>query len=223
MYDDDHTLQPTLSPEENYMNMVLNSASSPGQESSSKGSMMEENMNFDQFSFNGMNISNSNFGLPLPYLDPLACANSISNLDMIDTRSFMLGEGGNGIGEFPNMDFLDCPDHGMSFLEVISQSQDMMNMNFQENMFANFGLSDEVSCITADNRFDTIAWDESNMQMRKMNAARGQWTIEEDRKLVGLVKKYGDKHWTYIAHKMNGRIGKQCRERWHNHLRPNIK
>ncbi|PIA61903.1 hypothetical protein AQUCO_00200119v1 [Aquilegia coerulea] len=230
-YGDDHTFQPTFSTEENYMNMVLSGASSPGdQESSSKGSM-EDNLNVDQFSFNGMITSNSNFELPLPYLDPLdtlACGNSINNLDMIDSRSFMLEEGGNGLGEFPNIDFLDCPDHEMSFSDSISHNQNMI-MNFQGNvspMLANFGLSDEVSCITADNRFDTIAWNESNMQMsfdRKMNAARGQWTTEEDRKLVGLVKKYGDKHWTYIAHKMNGRIGKQCRERWHNHLRPNIK
>ena len=38
-----------------------------------------------------------------------------------------------------------------------------------------------------------------------------------------LVKKYGPKNWSFIASKLNGRIGKQCRERWHNHLNPDIK
>ncbi len=38
-----------------------------------------------------------------------------------------------------------------------------------------------------------------------------------------LVKKYGPKRWTLIAKHLKGRIGKQCRERWHNHLNPEIK
>jgi myb proto-oncogene protein len=29
--------------------------------------------------------------------------------------------------------------------------------------------------------------------------------------------------WAQIAEKLAGRAGKQCRERWHNHLRPDIK
>ncbi|XAR60720.1 hypothetical protein NMG60_11034201 [Bertholletia excelsa] len=55
------------------------------------------------------------------------------------------------------------------------------------------------------------------------NVIKGQWTEEEDRKLVKLVKQYGVKKWAQIAEKMVGRAGKQCRERWHNHLRPDIK
>ena len=38
-----------------------------------------------------------------------------------------------------------------------------------------------------------------------------------------LVKKHGQQRWTVIADYLHGRIGKQCRERWHNHLRPDIK
>jgi myb proto-oncogene protein len=41
--------------------------------------------------------------------------------------------------------------------------------------------------------------------------------------VVDLVKKYGPKRWTLIAKHLKGRIGKQCRERWHNHLNPEIK
>nr|CAH0102514.1 unnamed protein product [Daphnia galeata] len=51
---------------------------------------------------------------------------------------------------------------------------------------------------------------------------KGPWTKEEDDLVVQLVHRYGPKKWTQIAKHLNGRIGKQCRERWHNHLDPNI-
>ncbi|XP_032454572.1 transcription factor MYB3R-3 isoform X9 [Nasonia vitripennis] len=52
---------------------------------------------------------------------------------------------------------------------------------------------------------------------------KGPWTKEEDEKVVELVQRYGPKKWTLIARHLKGRIGKQCRERWHNHLNPGIK
>ncbi|EDO46564.1 predicted protein, partial [Nematostella vectensis] len=51
---------------------------------------------------------------------------------------------------------------------------------------------------------------------------KGPWTKEEDEKVVELVNKYGPKKWSLIAQHLKGRIGKQCRERWHNHLNPHI-
>lgn len=41
--------------------------------------------------------------------------------------------------------------------------------------------------------------------------------------VIDLVQKHGPQKWTFIANHLNGRIGKQCRERWHNHLNPMIK
>lgn len=38
-----------------------------------------------------------------------------------------------------------------------------------------------------------------------------------------MVEKNGPQKWTQIAEHLPGRIGKQCRERWHNHLNPKIK
>lgn len=40
--------------------------------------------------------------------------------------------------------------------------------------------------------------------------------------ILELVDKYGTKNWTTIAKHLNGRQGKQCRERWVNHLDPLI-
>lgn len=37
-----------------------------------------------------------------------------------------------------------------------------------------------------------------------------------------LLQKHGAKRWTFIARQLGNRVGKQCRERWHNHLAPNI-
>jgi hypothetical protein len=38
-----------------------------------------------------------------------------------------------------------------------------------------------------------------------------------------LVQEHGEGVWSFIARHFAGRIGKQCRERWHNQLRPDIK
>eukprot|EP00817_Percolomonadidae_sp_ATCC50343_P005558 CAMPEP_0117421184 /NCGR_PEP_ID=MMETSP0758-20121206/2346_1 /TAXON_ID=63605 /ORGANISM="Percolomonas cosmopolitus, Strain AE-1 (ATCC 50343)" /LENGTH=620 /DNA_ID=CAMNT_0005203195 /DNA_START=126 /DNA_END=1985 /DNA_ORIENTATION=+ len=52
---------------------------------------------------------------------------------------------------------------------------------------------------------------------------KGPWTEDEDKKVIELVNIYGAKKWSVIAQQLPGRIGKQCRERWHNHLNPKIK
>lgn len=52
---------------------------------------------------------------------------------------------------------------------------------------------------------------------------KGPWTKEEDELLIKLVKEHGPNKWSEIAKHFKGRIGKQCRERWHNHLNPEIK
>uniref|UniRef100_A0A7S1B5E6 Uncharacterized protein n=1 Tax=Corethron hystrix TaxID=216773 RepID=A0A7S1B5E6_9STRA len=56
----------------------------------------------------------------------------------------------------------------------------------------------------------------------KPTLVKGPWTAEEDRKVIELVAQYGAKKWSLIASNLPGRIGKQCRERWHNHLNPDI-
>ena len=50
----------------------------------------------------------------------------------------------------------------------------------------------------------------------------GPWSSDEDEMLASIVGKFGARHWMSIAKRMDGRTGKQCRERWHNHLDPDI-
>ncbi|OHT13498.1 r2r3-MYB transcription factor [Tritrichomonas foetus] len=52
---------------------------------------------------------------------------------------------------------------------------------------------------------------------------RGSWTAEEDRKIITWVAQNGPHKWSVLETQMPGRIAKQCRERWCNHLNPNIK
>ncbi|KAK0156367.1 Myb-related protein B [Merluccius polli] len=52
---------------------------------------------------------------------------------------------------------------------------------------------------------------------------KGPWTKEEDEKVIELVNMHGNKQWALVAKHLKGRLGKQCRERWHNHLNPDVK
>ena len=40
--------------------------------------------------------------------------------------------------------------------------------------------------------------------------------------MMKLVQEHGVRHWGLIGSKLNGRTGKQCRERWHNQLSPQV-
>ena len=63
---------------------------------------------------------------------------------------------------------------------------------------------------------------------RSETSDRRVWTSDEDNAIRALVAKHGTKSWSVIAENLQkelsiaGRSGKQCRERWHNHLDPYI-
>lgn len=57
------------------------------------------------------------------------------------------------------------------------------------------------------------------------------WTKDEEDYLLRYVAVYGFKNWTDAARELNAcfhntreeRLGKHCREKWHNYLNPNLK
>lgn len=51
---------------------------------------------------------------------------------------------------------------------------------------------------------------------------KGKWTEEEDEVIVQCMAT-GVTKWSDIAARIPGRLGKQCRERWMNHLDPSLK
>lgn len=56
----------------------------------------------------------------------------------------------------------------------------------------------------------------------KPGLIKGPWTPQEDATVIRLVQIHGNKKWSFIARQLKGRLGKQCRERWYNHLNPDI-
>ncbi|OAY29491.1 transcription factor MYB98 [Manihot esculenta] len=128
-------------------------------------------------------------------------------------------------GDYNPQKFDEANDPLGQKLTYHHQSLNMRSMNLAK-------LPDEVSCITGDNGYGKEADHRKDQRFqikkdgkvhKKAQIIKGQWTPQEDRMLVHLVKQNGVKKWSQIAKMMEGRVGKQCRERWHNHLRPDIK
>ncbi|CAM9750480.1 unnamed protein product, partial [Hapterophycus canaliculatus] len=66
--------------------------------------------------------------------------------------------------------------------------------------------------------------------VRGSTPSRRVWSAEEDNTIRRLVQKHGTSGWTLIAENLalesksnQSRSGKQCWERWHNHLDPTIR
>ena len=57
----------------------------------------------------------------------------------------------------------------------------------------------------------------------KVVNSKRAWTEHEDQLLLETVGKLGAQRWSLIASHLPGRVGKQCRERWFNHLCPEVK
>lgn len=60
------------------------------------------------------------------------------------------------------------------------------------------------------------------MIMTMTNSGKGPWRPEEDANLLRLVAAQGCNCWVRIAVDMNGRTAKQCRERYHQNLKPTL-
>ncbi|AEE74758.1 myb domain protein 3r-3 [Arabidopsis thaliana] len=94
--------------------------------------------------------------------------------------------------------------------ETLRQAVDTFKGKSWKNIAKSFPDRTEVQCL---HRWQKVL---------NPDLIKGPWTHEEDEKIVELVEKYGPAKWSIIAQSLPGRIGKQCRERWHNHLNPDI-
>ena len=59
-------------------------------------------------------------------------------------------------------------------------------------------------------------------QKKNLSKSKANGTKEEDGLLLQLIADKGPRNWSSLARYFPDRVGKQCRERWHNHLNPNI-
>ncbi|XP_072978759.1 uncharacterized protein [Typha angustifolia] len=99
------------------------------------------------------------------------------------------------------------------------------NFEVEESVKISHDLAhaNKVSRSDVETQKNNVSAKKSKISSDKSDLVKGQWTPEEDRLLIRLVERYGERKWSHIAQMFEGRIGKQCRERWHNHLRPDIK
>ncbi|KAF9663584.1 hypothetical protein SADUNF_Sadunf17G0066700 [Salix dunnii] len=132
--------------------------------------------------------------------------------------------------------------HSLDHKEMIEllKLEETRSMSTANNKVSTY----EVSCVSiADTRYHKkvdhhrkakkLRLEKDFKVDKKSQVIKGQWTPREDRIdfcesqlcriLVHFVNQYGTKKWSQIAKMLEGREGKQCRERWHNHLRPDIK
>lgn len=56
----------------------------------------------------------------------------------------------------------------------------------------------------------------------QQSVVKGAWSAEEDALLLKAIEANGARKWSVLASHLPGRTGKQCRERWHNQLNPDV-
>ncbi|KAI5435214.1 hypothetical protein KIW84_021868 [Lathyrus oleraceus] len=103
-------------------------------------------------------------------------------------------------------------DHLMEDEEVMNWTEEIPLMYVEKEDVIN-GLGKSVAKVVK----------KRHKKVSSLPLIKGKWSDEEDRKLLKFVKLYGVRKWSQIAEKLEGRVGKQCRERWQNHLKPDIK
>ncbi|XP_071902566.1 transcription factor MYB98-like [Coffea arabica] len=211
----------------------------------SKG-FLQDFQHLDHFSFTGSSF-NPDLGIHTtgfdPF-DPFFNGSSMIDFNYLEFNPFEENDNNNGKLVTQNFEggggLLKHTVKETPLSDENSSDHKLFPLTLPEVKPLNFCVQDESSCITAEsvyykeagtkrnnNRFSNIALSSATKKQgrgrKKSKSAKGQWTIEEDRLLVHLVEKFGVRKWSHIAQVLKGRIGKQCRERWHNHLRPDIK
>lgn len=113
----------------------------------------------------------------------------------------------------------------------ISQLLNAANVspNSESTLSSTTTLSSTSSIITIESEPTIKTKPKSNPYTNKPYCGRvgklfkGPWRPSETALLARLVSKHGARNWSEIAQSIPGRTGKQARERWKNHLDPNLK
>ncbi|KAL5544189.1 hypothetical protein UlMin_007973 [Ulmus minor] len=204
--------------------------------SSSNGYYLQDFHHFDRFHPNGSS-SNPVFGSQTPFINPSKGYTIVGSLNLGFYQYKQSTKNGTDHGLVMEQNFQVGGGEHLSFsggnsIDMVGFDSSFLPLNYLENNPLNVVVPNEVSsCITAENGYYKANKNiRASLTKRKTykghknnSKLKGQWTDEEDRILLHLVDRHGVRKWSHIAQMLPGRIGKQCRERWHNHLRPDIK
>eukprot|EP00302_Diacronema_sp_CCMP2436_P029630 CAMPEP_0179943288 /NCGR_PEP_ID=MMETSP0983-20121128/18202_1 /TAXON_ID=483367 /ORGANISM="non described non described, Strain CCMP 2436" /LENGTH=565 /DNA_ID=CAMNT_0021850911 /DNA_START=40 /DNA_END=1737 /DNA_ORIENTATION=- len=64
---------------------------------------------------------------------------------------------------------------------------------------------------------------DSDDESSRRRSMKHPWAPDEDKLLFALVEQHGPRKWSLIAQSFEHRLGKQCRERWVQHLMPSVR
>ncbi|BAT76078.1 hypothetical protein VIGAN_01403600 [Vigna angularis var. angularis] len=205
---------------------------------SSQG-FLQDFHHIDHFPVNDGSSSNPIFLQHTPNFDPfdhnVNCESAPPDFEVFECKPFAESNGSAHVHLMHNFQYvgysLNLPRTNQ--LDMVVANQRFLPFSALETKPLNFVAPDEISCISPPKFYKKVGLNknlrESSSTRRtfkarkKSNIVKGQWTSDEDRLLIQLVDQYGVRKWSHIAQALPGRIGKQCRERWHNHLRPDIK
>ncbi|KAK7389081.1 hypothetical protein VNO78_23913 [Psophocarpus tetragonolobus] len=206
---------------------------------SSQGFLQDFHHIDHHFHVNNGSSSNPIFVVQTPNFEPfdhsVTCESAPPDFEVYECKPFFESNSSSNAHLMDNFQYvgytLNLPRANQPDMMVTNQSY--MPFNTLETKPLNFVVPDEVSCISPPNYYKRVGLNKNTSESpssrrtlksrKKSNVVKGQWTSDEDRLLIQLVEQYGVRKWSHIAQALPGRIGKQCRERWHNHLRPDIK
>lgn len=95
-------------------------------------------------------------------------------------------------------------------------------VNYNEDSISSSFTEYEVNRTKNDKTKNKVEQLATTNRKYKTVIKKGNWSKEEDEKIIELVKQHGEKEWKCISMQIENRTSKQCRERWVNQLRPNI-
>uniref|UniRef100_K3W525 Myb-like domain-containing protein n=1 Tax=Globisporangium ultimum (strain ATCC 200006 / CBS 805.95 / DAOM BR144) TaxID=431595 RepID=K3W525_GLOUD len=92
-----------------------------------------------------------------------------------------------------------------------------------ETVFANAsGIFTHESLSPQQKRIKTSKSNGNGRSGTNSKLGKRPWSVEEDQTLAMAVESSGASDWSAISRILPGRCGKQCRERWVNHLSPSV-
>ncbi len=130
----------------------------------------------------------------------------------------------------PGVTGLRLPEGAHAELDMLPRAEELEDDSMSESDTSDDGESDvsEVSTVHRPKKAKggakgSASGGASGTASRPKLRTLHRWSNEEHKNLQRLIAKYGtERNWTTIATFMPGRTGKQCRERWLNHLREGI-
>jgi hypothetical protein len=110
----------------------------------------------------------------------------------------------------------------VSVIDLVRSGQLRPSFRGSSEAVTNDDIVNVKSFLEKNQNKHSLTLQETPEVVRNHFGPKPKWSKEEDEELIRLVAKFGTR-WSSVSRALNGRVGKQCRERWNHHLRPDIR